>query len=405
MKYRMLDLLVCPGCGGELQMRVFKKTIQNRSGAVQDHSCRICFFERYTSAHHDCSQCLRHEIVDAILMCSCGRSFAVIDTVPVMILDFHGALKQLARRHQSAIEALPDDWVDTTPSDADVRTRQGFAFEWNRYPCCFEEEERRIFLEETQIEPQLFQNRLTLDAGCGMGRFTRIAGSLGAEIVGIDASECVFRAAQLMMPFATAHIVQADIMHLPFRNDTFDIVYSLGVLHHTHNTRESFSAIVRKLKRGGLCSIWVYGTAGQYKDFRTNPLKPERVRYLTSETRFRLYWLGVRMREWLSRLLRKLTVRLPHGALYAACHIFALLGAIPIVKYLTYSVHQDYRVRVLENFDWLAPPFQHHHTKEEVLAWFRQEGLITLAILPHGFIPKVGVLGRKTAGICGKHTL
>ena len=400
MKYRTLDFLVCPVCGGELQIRVFKKAFQSRSGALKEYSCRVCFFEHYTGARHGCSQCLTWEIIDAVLICSCGRSFAVIDTVPVMILDSLGALRQLAKRHQMAIEVIADNWLDIPPCDADIRTRQGFAFEWNRYPECFEGEERKIFLEETQIEPGRFRGSLTLDAGCGMGRFTRIAGSLGSEIVGIDASECVFRAARLMMPFAAAHIVQADIMHLPFRDGTFDIVYSLGVLHHTPNTKESFSAVARKLKRGGLCSIWVYGTAGQYKDFRTNPLKPERARYLTSETRFRLYWIGVRMREVLSWLLRKLTVRLPHKMLYAICHILALLGTIPILKYLTYSVHQNYHVRVLENFDWLAPPFQHHHTKAEVQGWFASEGLTVVSMLRHGFIPKVGLLGIKNGDYC-----
>ncbi|MCX8044068.1 MAG: class I SAM-dependent methyltransferase, partial [Desulfobacterota bacterium] len=270
-----------------------------------------------------------------------------------------------------------------------------FAFEWKRYPEYLEEEERHVFLEETQIKPELFQNRLTLDAGCGMGRFTRIAAALGAEVVGIDASDSVFRAARITMQFDRAHMVQADIMRLPFRDNGFDIIYSLGVLHHTPDTRAAFSALVKKLKTGGLCSIWVYGTAGRYCNFRTNPLKPERARYLTTELLFRLYWLGVLLREHVSRLLRRLTVHIPHPILYAACYILGLVGAVPFLKYFTFSVHSNMKVRVLENFDWLAPPFQHHHTKEEVLAWFCEEGLTPVAILPHGFIPKVGIVGEK----------
>jgi len=56
-------------------------------------------------------------------------------------------------------------------------------------------------------------------------------------------------------------------------------------------------------------------------------------------------------------------------------------------------VHKDWRVRLLENFDWLAPPFQYHHTKEELMAWFSEEHIEVHSMLEHGFIPKTGLAG------------
>ena len=73
----------------------------------------------------------------------------------------------------------------------------------------------------------------------------------------------------------------------------------------------------------------------------------------------------------------------------------AALGRVPLVKYFTFSVHPDFRVRLIENFDWLSPPYQYHHTKEELCGWFERAGFTVMKVLPHGLIPKPGVLGLK----------
>jgi hypothetical protein len=86
---------------------------------------------------------------------------------------------------------------------------------------------------------------------------------------------------------------------------------------------------------------------------------------------------------------------MPHKVLYTFCHVLALFGKVPFFKYFTFSVHNNWRVRLLENFDWLAPPFQYHHTKEEMLAWCAKDGIAVERMLQHGFIPKVGMRGVK----------
>jgi len=275
------------------------------------------------------------------------------------------------------------------------KTQERFGYEWMRYPACFHDEERGIFIEETQLSPAEFAGRLTLDAGCGMGRFTRVAGSHGGEVIGVDLSESVYRASELTGHMLNVHIVQADLMHLPFPAESFDIIYSLGVLHHTPDTHKAFASVARQVRPGGMFSIWVYGTAGGYADFASNPLRPERLRFVRPAWAKKLYWLLVLTREKCSNALRRITVRLPHKMLYACCYVLALLGKVPLMKYVTFSAHPDWRVRLLENFDWLSPPFQHHHTKEEVFSWFHEGGFEHVRMLRHGFIPKVGILGKK----------
>src|SRR5207248_2093175 len=109
----------------------------------------------------------------------------------------------------------------------------------------------------------------------------------------------------------------------------------------------------------------------------------------------RLAWIIVGARSAVSDFLRFFTTRLPIRASYAVAYVLAAVGALPWLKYLTFSVHPSFRVRLIENFDWIAPPFQFHHTKEELIAWFEDAGFEILSVLPHGLVPKPGILGRK----------
>jgi SAM-dependent methyltransferase len=236
-----------------------------------------------------------------------------------------------------------------------------------------------------------------------MGRFTRVAGAFGGEVIGIDLSESVFKAYQVTKELPFVHIIQGNILQLPFQDRSFDIIYSLGVLHHTPETKKSFSALTQKLKHGGTISIWVYGTAGSYQQFVTNPLKENRAKVKRYALVHWIYWLLVLMRENASNVFRKITVHLPHPVLYRFCYGLAWIGKIPFVKYLAFSAHKDFRARLIENFDWLSPPYQHHHTKEEVMEWFRKERITPRKMLAHGFIPKVGIKGtllqKKSSGL------
>ena len=344
-----------------------------------------------------CHKCYGREIIDGLLSCSCGKIFPILEAIPVMLLQSNTYMRELQSKYplQLSIGNACDKKNAGAGFDAYRKTQQRFGFEWMRYPTCFEQEEEKIFYEETQIEAHQFRNRLILDAGCGMGRFTRIAGRSAGEVIGLDFSDSVLKARMVTRSNPCVHIIQADILNLPFRDRQFDIIYSLGVLHHTPDTEKSFAALAKKIKAGGLISIWVYGTAGAYEDFISNPLKANRSRFMKNAFIFRMYWLLVILREKVSTMIRKITVRCPHALLYLFCYFLVLAGKIPLLKYLTFSSHRDWRVRLLENFDWLSPPFQHHHTKEEVLHWFQLAHIDAEKMLEHGFIPRVGVLGAR----------
>lgn len=300
------------------------------------------------------------------LVCTtCKRAYPIIGGVPRLLSGAQGAKVE--------------------------KTRDSFSWEWARYPGALPEDES-VFLEETQLSRSLFAGKLVLDAGCGMGRYARVALSLGAEVIALDLSESLRRLAAVAPEHPKLHVVQGDLLNPPFKKAIFDVVYSQGVLHHTSDTRKAFDAVAPLVKPGGYLSVWLYGKAGRFEDFATNPLRPGR-EWIAK--RRRLAWAIVGTRHVISDFIRFFTTRLPAPIVYALCFPLAALGLVPGVKYLTFSVHRDFMVRVIENFDWISPPYQYHHTKEELSGWFEAAGFAVLKVLPHGLIPKPGVLGRK----------
>lgn len=90
------------------------------------------------------------------------------------------------------------------------------------------------------IIEEFFEDKFVLDAGCGMGRFLKLAAELGSrDVIGIDLSQSVEAAYRNTRTLPNAHVVQADIMALPFITK-FDYIFSIGVLQFLSEPREGF---------------------------------------------------------------------------------------------------------------------------------------------------------------------
>ena len=107
-----------------------------------------------------------------------------------------------------------------------------------------------------------FAEKVVLDAGCGAGRFTRLAAEFGAKsVVGVDLSESVEVAFEATRHLSNVVIVQAALEALPLTDD-FDYAFSVGVLHHTENPARSFASVASHVRDGGAMSAWVYAREG-----------------------------------------------------------------------------------------------------------------------------------------------
>ena len=231
-----------------------------------------------------------------------------------------------------------------------------FGRQWNQFDVAHDEEDRATFQAKTGMELASLQGKSVLDAGCGGGRYCRIAALAGAEVTGVDHTDAVDKAQSLCQGLENVHLAQADLKHLPFEPSRFDVVFSIGVMHHDADTREVFDAVAKMVRPGGHYAVWFY---------RKNQ-----------------WW-----QEAINSGLRRVTTRMSPDRLETLCRVGAGLGAIPVVnrtlnKVINFSAHPDAENRLCDTFDWYAPQYQHHHTVEEVTQWFREAGFEEIRVLP-----------------------
>jgi SAM-dependent methyltransferase len=200
------------------------------------------------------------------------------------------------------------------------------------------------------IDADWYRGRLVLDAGCGHGRYLPAFAALGATVVGLDAGRGPEEAgASLDDP--RIGVVQGSVLRLPFRDETFDLAFCDGVIHHTPDPRAAFRELARVVRPGGGVYVWVYPREG-------------------------------RLRESFFRAVRAVTTRLP-GSLVRATS-FALAPLTLVVP--SYSATRFGRATWAECaqvvHDWLAPPLQSHHDYDEVAGWAAECGLTRMERLP-----------------------
>lgn len=295
MKHEFLKALVCPDCGSELDLTISSE----RSNQVETGTLR----------------CQGH-----------GHVFPITKFVPRFVdadqyADSFSRQRLYVRRHFKYCE----------------QDRSGDA----------------RFLPLTSFDAERLRGGLTLEVGCGYGRFVDVAQRLGAEIVGIDLSTHSIELAQDFVGLRPGvHLVQCDLFRLPFRKGYFPHVFSLGVLHHTPDTRAAFQALVPFVAPGGQISIWVYDP----------------------------------QRKALADKWRIVTARLPHPLLYGLCilsqFLFSPIRALPgggkfnhLIPGAMPGPNRPFWLRVLADFDNFSPKYAYSHTSEEVEGWFRDAGL------------------------------
>src|SRR3989442_1355924 len=134
------------------------------------------------------------------------------------------------------------------------RYSNSFGFQWNHFARTQLDSagdghaSRDTFVEKTGWRLEMLTGKTVLDAGCGMGRFAEVCADAGADVQAVDLSAAVDAAAENLGARPNVSVYQADIMNLPFTDGTFDFIYSIGVLHHTPDTRSAFAQLPRLLK-------------------------------------------------------------------------------------------------------------------------------------------------------------
>ena len=265
---------------------------------------------------------------------------------------------KLKQENDQLVDVGGNQWpiVDGIPRFVQSEHLESFGLQWNKYEVAHDDEDQATFAAKTGVKLGELAGMKVLDAGCGGGRYCKVVAEAGGTVFGADHTHAVEKAAKLCSHLGNVKLMQADLKQLPFEPESFDFVFSIGVMHHDSDTKAVFDAVAKMVRPGGRYSVWLY---------RRNQ-----------------WW-----QEWLNTTLRNRTTKWKPERLERWCRFGATLGGLPIVnrtlnKVINFSAHPSHENRVCDTFDWWAPEFQYHHTVDELKTWFEAAGFEQLRVLP-----------------------
>lgn len=115
-------------------------------------------------------------------------------------------------------------------------------------------------IEQCAYETSRVSGKKLLDIGCGNAYVTCLYAGAGAGVSAIDLTEKAVELtkSRLNIQGLSAEVQKADAENLPFDDQSFDVVVSFGVLHHTPDTEKALAEIFRVLKPGGRILLMLY---------------------------------------------------------------------------------------------------------------------------------------------------
>ena len=222
-----------------------------------------------------------------------------------------------------------------------IATIQSFDFQWRNLSegpyllsdAKWRENVSEYILDELQTSRQDIQGKSVLDCGCGNGRWSYGFEKLGCNVHGFDISPngVAYAREHVAGRFDVVDILDTKSLLSLYKENSFDIVWCWGVLHHTGDPEKGFDNIARFVKNGGILHVYVYG-----KKRIANKLLRFVFNRFDFETRVRL-----------ARMLS------------------AING-----------------LSAPSNFDGLSPPLASQHDEGEVEEWFRNHGFTFDRVYP-----------------------
>lgn len=382
---RFAEILRCAQCRGRLELEALLVREAALDPALLEQGERLGISPSRLAAACEAG----------LLVCSsCRLWYPILHDLPILLPYRTPIHDEFIARYGEAVSKLGPgfDTLNEKPVTGEAFVQRSFSQEWLDYSydgvlwSWSYEDRDALFLAEIGLDPRPPVPARFLEIGCGIGLVTSFAARhFPGDAVGLDLSLAALRAARHFRDRPFIHFVQASLWKAPFLEETFDLLYSHGVLHHTFSTEEAFRAVAPLCKIGGRTYIWVYGNAG------------------TRET------LSRRVAYAAERLVRPVLARMPTSAARLAIAPFALLyiGINWAQRNVLgrHTEHYNYERAQHAARDRLTPLFAFRHSAEEVQRWFREAGFTDVHVLresevdppSHDSIRRnVAVRGRRT---------
>lgn len=233
-----------------------------------------------------------------------------------------------------------------------------FGYEWHNYSELFPEYEEQFRGWTALLQPADWRGLTFLDVGCGMGRNPYWAMSYGAAGgLAIDVDERSLAAARRTLnPFPTVRVEKRSAYDIGC-HDEFDLVYSIGVIHHLQEPERALAQMVTAAKPGGRVLIWVYG------------LENNR-------------WLVALLDPLRKALFARLPVALVHHlALYPAVILWLALrlGAARVAYFRLVRQFTFPHLRAMV-FDQMLPKIAHYWPRATVERMLHEQGLLDVRL-------------------------
>jgi len=168
------------------------------------------------------------------------------------------------------IDGIPSLYMPQEGEGEDVTSRVRSFYEENTFPSYEGLEEFGELVNKGGKNPfsaNLLEaigfNKTVLECGCGTGQLTQFLQLNNNHTLGIDMSLGSLRLAiehKARNGLERGSFAQMNIFDLAIKDDSFDVVISHGVLHHTFDARKAFSHIVKKAKPGGTIMVGLYNS-------------------------------------------------------------------------------------------------------------------------------------------------
>jgi arsenite methyltransferase len=224
----------------------------------------------------------------------------------------------------------------------------------------------------------IFQNKIVLDTGIGSGSSARLWAQKAKEFHGIDISKAVYRAKNALKSSGKEPVLsQADLNALPYLDNSFDVIVSNGVFHHTPDTKIALKNCIKKLKTGGLCLFYIYKKKAPLREFADDYIR-DRISDLSYDS-------AMKAMEPITNLAKSLheqsiKIQIPNDV-----EILGIKkGEYDLQRFIYqfffkcfWNKSWGFEYSNMTNYDWYHPKFAWRHTKTEIQDWCKEFNLQT----------------------------